>query len=67
MLISEVTITGNQLYSQMTNTKIKWLGVDDDFIVEPFLPKDKSLYEIALEAQRIRVFKVSFIPASSSE
>lgn len=51
----------------MTNTKIKWLGVDDDFIVEPFLPKDKSLYEIALEAQRIRVFKVSFIPASSSE
>ena len=62
VIISETSITGNQLYSQMAANKIQWLGRDDDFIVAPNLPADKSQYEIALEPQRIRVFKVQYIP-----
>jgi hypothetical protein len=63
--ISETSITGNQLYSQMTANKVQWKGRDDKYIVDPILPKDKSQYEIALEAQRIRVFKVLYVPQTS--
>jgi hypothetical protein len=40
----------------MKSNKSSWIGVDDDTIVDPTLPKDKSIYEIALEPQRIRTF-----------
>lgn len=46
----------------MVSKKVKWIGRDDKQIVEPVLPKDKSQYEIALEALRIRVFKVIYVP-----
>ncbi|TNV84803.1 hypothetical protein FGO68_gene7787 [Halteria grandinella] len=62
IIISETSLTGNQLYSQMVSKKVKWIGRDDKQIVEPVLPKDKSQYEIALEALRIRVFKVIYVP-----
>ena len=48
----------------MTANKVNWVGVDDNKINYPTLPKDRSQYEVALEAQRIRVFKVQYIPAS---
>jgi hypothetical protein len=50
IIISETSLTGNQLYTQMMGNKIQWKGRDDGQIVEPVLPKDKSQYEIALEA-----------------
>ena len=48
----------------MAAKKVKWIGKDDAYIVEPVLPVDKSQYEIALEPQRIRVFKVQYVPQS---
>ena len=50
----------------MQANKIKWVGVDDGSITPPNLPADKSLYEVALEAQRIRVFKVLYVPPQSA-
>lgn len=46
----------------MVTKKTHWIGRDDKTIVMPSLPKDRSQYEIALEAQRIRVFKVIYVP-----
>jgi hypothetical protein len=34
----------------MQSSKTAWKGVDDNTINEPTQPKDKSTYEIALEA-----------------
>lgn len=50
----------------MAANKIKWHGRDDAYIVEPTLPTDRSRYEISLEPQRIRVFKVQYVPTSSA-
>lgn len=32
----------------MQANKVKWVGIDDDFLVPPQDPTDKSIYEIAL-------------------
>ena len=65
--ISETSLTGNQLFNQMKQGKTQWKGADDDTIVEPDLPKDRSLYEISLEAQRMRTFMVQYVPAAPQE
>ena len=64
--ITETTLTGNQPYAAMQGKKIQWKGVDDGKITPPVLPADKSQDEIALEAQRIRVFLVQYTPVASS-
>lgn len=46
--------------------KISWKGVDDETIIPPSLPGDKG-YDIALEAQRIRTFQITFVSASSEK
>lgn len=66
IIISETTLTGNQLYSSMAAKRVQWKGRDDNTIVPPVLPADRSQYEIALEPQRIRVFKVQYVPPSSN-
>ena len=50
----------------MQANKIQWKGVDDAKINPPDLPEDKSQDEIALEPQRIRVFKVMYTPSPTS-
>ena len=67
MLITETALTGNQLYSQMRDSKTKWVGVDDMFVEEPDMPKDKSVHEVALEAQRIRTFVVQYVGSAAQE
>ncbi len=47
--ITEMSLSGNQAYSEMQEKKVHWKGVDDSTIVEPALPKDKSAKVIALE------------------
>ncbi len=64
--ITEMSLSGNQAYSEMQEKKMQWNGVDDATIVEPTLPKDKSAQVIALEQQRIRVFKVHYTMSKSS-
>lgn len=64
--ITETSLTGNQPYSTMQGKKIQWKGVDDGKITPPVLPADKSQDEIALEAQRIRVFKVQYTPVAGN-
>jgi len=64
--ITETSLTGNQPYSVMQGNKIQWKGVDDGKINPPNLPQDKSQDEIALEAQRIRVFKIQYTPVAQS-
>ena len=64
--ITETSLTGNQAYTTMQANKIQWKGVDDAKINPPNLPQDKSQDEIALEAQRIRVFKVMYTPSPTS-
>jgi hypothetical protein len=63
--ITETSLSGNQPYSNMQMNKIPWKGVDDDVIVPPVLPQDKSKDVIALEAQRIRVFKIMYQTSST--
>lgn len=65
IILSETTLTGNQLYSQFAAKKVQWKTRDDGNVAEPVLPKDKSQYQIALEAQRVRVFKVQYVPQQS--
>ena len=64
--ITETSLSGNQAYTTMQANKIQWKGVDDAKINPPNLPQDKSQDEIALEAQRIRVFKVMYTPSPAS-
>ena len=64
--ITETSLSGNQAYTTMQANKIQWKGVDDAKINPPDLPQDKSQEEIALEAQRIRVFKVMYTPSPAS-
>ena len=63
--IIETSITGNQPYSTMTYNKINWKGIDDGQINPPILPQDQSADVIALEAQRIRVFKITYQVSSN--
>ncbi len=60
-IITETSLTGNQLISQVYAGKTQWVGVDDEFIDPPTQPQDKSQYEIALEAQRIRTFIITYV------
>ena len=64
--ITETSLTGNQPYSVMQGNKIQWKGVDDAKINPPNLPQDKSQDEIALEPQRIRVFKILYTPVAQT-
>lgn len=66
VLISETTLTANQLFNQMQSTKLMWRGVDDDTINEPILPLDQSFQVISLEAQRIRTFMIAYVSTSVS-
>jgi len=61
MIISETSLTGNQLVQQGESSKTQWVGVDDDFITPPEQPQDKSLYEVALEPQRIRTYLITYV------
>jgi hypothetical protein len=58
----ETSLTGNQAYSTMKKSKTAWKGVDDDTIVPPVFPADKSDFVIALPRQRIRSFYIEYIP-----
>jgi len=49
----------------MTFNKINWKGIDDATINPPVLPQDQSADVIALEAQRIRVFKIIYLVSSN--
>ena len=63
--ITETSISGNQPYQTMTMNKIQWKGIDDGIINPPVLPQDQSPDVIALEPQRIRVFKIMYLPSST--
>ena len=57
-------MTGTEAYSDMKKTKYSWTGVDDDTVIEPTLPKDLPNFVVAIAAQRIRQFYLSYIPVS---
>ncbi len=57
--IEETSLSGNQLYSQMAGEKTKWTGADDDFLDMTPFKKDRSDSVVRLEAQRIRMFRVT--------
>jgi hypothetical protein len=49
----------------MAMNKIQWKGIDDATIIPPVLPQDQSADVIALEPQRIRVFKIMYLVSST--
>lgn len=59
MQLDEVSLSGAELYSEMRKSKCKWASLDDDWIDDSYLPHDKSSRVVTLEAQRIRMFKVT--------
>ena len=68
MKIEETSLTGGELYSDMAAAKTKWASLYDEWIDESWLPKDptKGGNLVTLEPQRIRMFRVSIIPTTSS-
>lgn len=60
--IVETSLSGNQAYSKMQNSKTNWRGDDDDKIKPPTLPSDKPNFVIALPKQRIRSFYIEYVP-----
>jgi len=44
----------------MNDSKLKWMGTDDDKIKEPLLLKDEPGFMIALNQQEIRTFSVEY-------
>lgn len=56
VLITELSLTGNQLYESMAANKIHWLTADP---AETSSVRDE--YDtVALQQQRLRVFRVSY-------
>jgi len=65
--ITELSLTGNQSYETMLNSKIHWQTWDDHVVIRHNRdPIDTDEY-IEVQSQRIRVFSVvySFITESS--
>lgn len=62
MLIEEISLSGNQLLSDLTKNYPKWLATEDGSKL-PFskAPEDQNGFEgIALEPQRLRSFIISY-------
>jgi hypothetical protein len=62
MSLEETSLTGGELYSDMKEGKTKWIGFDDDWLDESTFPKDMNARNVTLEAQRIRMFRVTLSP-----
>jgi hypothetical protein len=68
MLIEEVSLSGNQVLSDLTKRYPKWEATEDGSTL-PFnkAPEDKNGFEgIALEPQRLRSFIISYNGAEKS-
>lgn len=61
MVIEETSLTGGELYTDMVASKTKWSGNSDDYLDQSEYPKDVGRL-LSLEAQRIRMFRVSLRP-----
>ena len=53
---TEVSITGNEIRSEMILSKSKFGAVDDDYINTSVYPRDRIGNTYSLEPQRIRTF-----------
>ena len=60
--MEETSLTGVEKYSEMITAKTKWTGADDEYLDESYFPRDQSEKIVTLEAQRMRMFKVSIKP-----
>jgi len=59
MMISETTLTANQLYSDMAHNRLKWKTVDDP---APALDEiDFDFTRVKFQQQRIRTFKINYV------
>ncbi len=63
--IKEMQLTGITSESDTYKSKYQWVGVDDNVVTEPVLPKDKPFNVVALSAQRVRQFFIHYIPLNS--
>ena len=66
--IIERSLTNNQDYSEMLENKFKWKSADGEEprLAQPY-PEDPSKTVIALQPQRIRVFKVVYSSVTEQE
>ena len=62
--IGETSLVGTELYRDMVAGKTKWTAVDDEWLDQNAFPKDdpKDKAKVTLEAQRIRMVRISIKP-----
>lgn len=65
--IQETQLTGVQSQADMKKNRYQWVGLDDDHVVEPTLPKDLPNNVVALSAQRVRMFFFEYVPVNQAQ
>jgi hypothetical protein len=60
--IVETSLTGTEVYRNMVDAKTKWAGDGDDYLDESFFPRDPQENVVTLEAQRMRMFRITVQP-----
>lgn len=66
MVIEERNLSNNMNYSEMLERKFQWLSEDgpNPYLAQPY-PTDESDTVVAMQPQRIRLFKVNYTAASA--
>lgn len=68
--IEERTLGNSEDMATMKSQKIKWqteTPIFGDEPVEPYYPSDKPNYSVAMQPQRIRLFRISYVPLVNQE
>lgn len=68
MLVEEVSLSNNQLESQLEADRFNWVGIDDPMASQHRMeaPAAEGPHSRALEHQRIRQFVITYSPAPAA-